>query len=195
MSAPSFSEVFLDALKLGHQVRGRRAYCPWLLVLCLVPSIALAPYALSHVQASSKGAVILPPVYAAFLVVGGFLGALSINIMSQTVSILSESKFARYLRDIKVFDFFIFWPQMTLGVQISSIMMSLVALIFYFFDHTSQWAAYSAGAAFGLTVYSCLKAWSLIDLVRQLAWHRLDYTTQLEDEIEKIKSRRNPDSE
>jgi hypothetical protein len=191
LPVPSFSETFLDALKLGTQARGLRAFVPWLFAVCVGIPTWLAPkaFAIAHMQETGAS---LAPIFAAFLVAGGFLGAVSINVMSQTVSIVAEPKFARYLEDIKAFDLFIFWPQLTLGIQVVSLIASLTALVISFLAGSSSLTAYATGAALGLLAYSFLKAWKLVDLVRQLAWHRRDYMMKLEDEIERLRAKNGP---
>jgi small-conductance mechanosensitive channel len=190
MKFQSFSEVFLSYLILDHQTRGMRAYAPWVLILCIGIPVGFANFAFQKLH-GSPSATALPPVYAALLVVGGFLGAVSINIMGQTVGTVSEARFARYLKDIKAFDYFLFWPQMTLGIQLGLIATSLLSLISYFLAPSSRVTVYSTAVAFGLLAYSCIKTWSLIELLRQLAWHRQDYTAKLEDEIERQTTQRN----
>lgn len=123
----------------------------------------------------------LAPVFAAQLVMAGFLGSVSVNVMSQIFSLVSEPKFADYLRQEKIFDQYIFWPQFNLIIQITFIFTSVVCVIWYIAFKFDLAAIRIILGNFGFMVYAVSKTWNIVDMVRVLAWNRRVYQSlQLE---------------
>lgn len=171
---PNFWALFAEALRLSASTRSIRAFVPWWLITCgLAPVIAtvlLGPWLRSSVPDSSAVTVL-----SAVAVVGGFFGSVSIATMGQVQRMASEYPFSSYLREEKLFDLFLFWPQFTLLMQICLILFSTFAAAFVRLLDVDEFNKYLIAVDVGLLVYVCTKTWNLIELIRNLTWHYEDY--------------------
>jgi len=182
MPAPRFSHTLVEALQLGYRNRGLRALVPWL----LAASTGVPTFFADHVYAAIPTLAtpaILAPVFAAFIVLGGFMASTSISLMGQTFTLVLEERFSKYAKDVKAFDIFIFWPQFALMAQLAFLLVCLTALSSYLLDSASLVTQRLVGLMLGMFVYALAKTFNLIDLVRQLAWYRRDYASSLEEEL------------
>jgi hypothetical protein len=157
---------------------------PWLLaILFVLPQLFSDNITVMALNMSPNSNFV--PIFSSILVVGGLFGAVSINVLNQVFSLCSNTQFADYLKEEKIFDIYIFWPQYALSIQIL-LMFSCLASIF---------AYYTAGigvvfiriSLFNISMlfYTFIKTWDLIDMVRVLAWHRQEYLSLLEAEKNK----------
>ncbi len=173
---PNFWEVLAEALKSSAQKRGFWAYVPWYLAL-LVGAAAFVDFLLETLQAADIESSNAIAALSAMIVVGGLLSAVSVACMTQIYVTVGEPKFGDYLRDEKVLDRFLFWPQFTLLIQIVYVLISAMGII--------SCAAASAASLrmlllvedVALLLYTTTKTWQLIDTMRLLAWHRQEYET------------------
>jgi hypothetical protein len=174
---PNFWEVFSDALRLSAGNRGILAYCPWLMIVCCsVPALLIY----------LCGSVIRPrildgdamTIFSAVAVVCGFFGSVSVATMGNVQRMVSEYPFSAYLRDEKLFDLFLFWPQFTLLIQIGLILFSICIGSLVRLTDFGEMTKYFTAVDVGLLIYVCTKTWNLVDLVRRLSWHYEDYNRQ-----------------
>lgn len=188
MKAPKLSETFVKAIQLAYKRRGLRALLPWWFATCFGVPIFLVWQSAGLIEtelAMNKG---IHTVFAAFLVLGGFLGAVSINVMREVYSLVSEPKFADYLREEGLFDQYIFWPQFVLIVQMSFIVAAVICTTLVVLAPLKGAVLYFLAVTIGLLGYSMSKTLGLIDMVRTLAWHRSDYQKQYDEELRKAQA-------
>ncbi len=122
------------------------------------------------------------------MVAAGFLGAVSVGCMNQIYSTLTDELFSDYLKEEHVFDQFLAWPQIILLIQMSYLFLCAAAIVLVC---TTPWnfvRILSLCELSVLTLYITTKTWSLVDLLRVLAWHRQDYARILRDELEKARN-------
>jgi len=120
-------------------------------------------------------------VLSAVAVVAGFLGSVSVSAIGNVQRIVSEYPFSSYLREEKLFDLFLFWPQFTLLCQVALLLLSVsMAVALRLFD-LSLLSKYVIAVDVGLLVYVCTKTWNLIDLMRKLTWHYEEYKRVFEE--------------
>jgi hypothetical protein len=172
-SPPNFWALFAQALELSASTRSVRAFIPWwLLICCLLPIAGIyefGPWLRSVVP--ENDAVTM----SAIAVVGGFFGSVSIATMTQIQRMVSEYPFSDYLRELKLFDLFLFWPQFTLLLQISLIVFSTLGAATVRLLSMNDLDRYAIAVDIGLLIYVCSKTWKLVDLIRQLTWHYEEY--------------------
>jgi FtsH-binding integral membrane protein len=178
---PNFWEVFGDALRLSATKRGFLAYCPWWLIACCAIPTLLVYFSGSMVRPRISDSDAMT-IFSAVAVVGGFFGSVSIATMGQVQRMVSEYPFSAYLKEEKLFDQFLFWPQFTLLLQVGLILFSIcIALLTRLVD-LQEFTKYLIAVNVGMLVYVCTKTWNLIDLVRRLSWHFEDYNRLLAEE-------------
>ncbi|MCA1528535.1 hypothetical protein [Bradyrhizobium yuanmingense] len=171
---PNFWSVFAEALGLSAERRGFLAYVPWwLFICCASPLVAVFLIRDSLRPQITDGGI--ATVLAAIAVVAGFFGSVSVATIGQVQRMVAEYPFSSYLRDQKLFDQFLFWPQFTLLLQITLLLTSAsLAAITRLFEYDSL-NRYLIAADVGLLIYVCTKTWRLVELVRQLTWHYEQY--------------------
>jgi hypothetical protein len=171
---PNFWTVFAEALGLSAARRGFFAYIPWWLVLCCaVPTLTVFLFSSSlRSQITDSNAT---TVFSGIAVVAGFFGSVSVATIGQVQRMISEYPFSSYLRDEKLFDQFLFWPQFTLLLQIFLLLVSTSAVVLIRLMDYDCLNKYFIAADIGLLIYVCTKTWNLIDLIRQLTWHYEQY--------------------
>lgn len=171
---PNFWAIFAEALRLSATKRSAFAFLPWwLVVCCAIPVIGtyyLNPYLRAAIPDSSA-----VTVTSAIAVVGGFFGSVSIATMGHVQKMASEYPFSSYLREQKLFDLFLFWPQFTLLLQICLILFSTFAAAFMRLMDFDEFNKYVIALDLGLLAYVCTKTWNLIELIRNLTWHYEEY--------------------
>ncbi len=79
---------------------------------------------------------------------------------------ISEYPFSSYLRDEKLFDQFLFWPQFTLLLQIFLLLASTSAAVLTRLMDYDYLNKYFIAVDVGLLTYVCTKTWNLVDLTR-----------------------------
>jgi hypothetical protein len=171
---PNFWTVFSEALGLSAARRGVFAYVPWWLALCCGGPVVVVFWLGSSLrpQITDTNAT---TVFTGIAVVAGFFGSVSVATIGQVQRMISEYPFSSYLRDVRAFDQFLFWPQFTLLLQIFLLLASTSAAVFTRLMDYDQLNKYLIAADVGLLVYVCTKTWNLVDLVRQLTWHYEQY--------------------
>ena len=171
---PNFWTVFAAALGLSTESRSGLAFFPWwLLSCCIVPVGAI--YLVSSLLRSQVTEANAVTVFSAVAVVAGFFGSVSVATMSQVQRMVSEYPFSDYLREEKLFDQFLFWPQFTLLLQISLILISTIGALVVRLVDLDYLNKYFIALDVGLLIYVCTKTWNLVDLVRRLTWHYEQY--------------------
>lgn len=171
---PNFWSLFAQALELSASRRSILAFCPWWLILCCVVPVGIVyfsgPFLRGQIPDSSA-----VTVFSSIAVVGGFFGSVSVATMGHVQKMASEYPFSGYLREQKLFDLFLFWPQFTLLAQICLVLLSTLAAVavrLFDFDLLNK---YLIAVDVGLLIYVCTKTWNLIDLIRNLTWHYEEY--------------------
>lgn len=170
---PNFWQCFSDALRQSAGERGIRAYIPWWLFLssALLPgAVYLWPSVIGNVEDGASIALL-----AAIAVVGGFLGSVSIAAITQIQKMVSEYPFSDYLKEERLFDVFLFWPQFVLLFQIAQIIISTVSAVAVVVIKSPQWNLYLLGFNIGFMFYVTSKTWGLLEIIRILTWHYEDY--------------------
>jgi hypothetical protein len=171
---PNFWTVFAEALGLSAARRGFFAYVPWWLFLCVAfPLLAVVLLKSSLRPELTAGNA--TTVFSAIAVVAGFFGSVSVATIGQVQRMVAEYPFSSYLREEKLFDQFLFWPQFTLLIQILLLLSSTSAAVLIKLVDCDYLSKYLIAADVGLLMYVCSKTWNLIDLVRQLTWHYEQY--------------------
>jgi hypothetical protein len=171
---PNFWTLFAEALGLSATRRSGFAFVPWWLVICCALPVGLVFFVSSSLrsQVSETNAV---TIFSAVAVVAGLFGSVSVATIGQVQKMASEYPFSSYLREEKLFDQFLFWPQFTLLIQITLILISTcgaLALRLIDLDHMNK---YFIALDVGLLIYVCTKTWNLVDLIRRLTWHYEHY--------------------
>jgi hypothetical protein len=173
-SPPNFWALFAQALELSAAKRSIIAFVPWWLFVCCLSPVATIYFCGSllrpHIQDTSA-----VTVFSAIAVVGGFFGSVSIATMGQVQRMASEYPFSSYLRELGLFDLFLFWPQFTLLTQICLILGSTFAAAIVRLYDLDDFNQYIIAMDVGLLVYVCTKTWNLVDLIRKLTWHYEEY--------------------
>ncbi|WFU28448.1 hypothetical protein QA649_20165 [Bradyrhizobium sp. CB1717] len=171
---PNFWSVLAEALGLSAERRGFWAYVPWwLTVCCALPLLAVFLMRNSLRPQITDGSI--ATVLAAIAVVAGFFGSVSVATIGQVQRMVAEYPFSSYLREERLFDQFLFWPQFTLLLQIALLLISAgLAAVTRLFEADGL-NRYLIAVDVGLLVYVCSKTWRLVDLVRQLTWHYEQY--------------------
>jgi len=171
---PNFWSVLAEALVLSSDRRGFWAYVPWWLVACCAsPLLAVFLMRNSLRPQITDGGI--ATVLAAIAVVAGFFGSVSVATIGQVQQMVAEYPFSSYLREHKLFDQFLFWPQFTLLLQIGLLLVSAsLAAITRLFEYDNL-NRYLIAVDVGLLIYVCTKTWRLVELVRQLTWHYEQY--------------------
>jgi hypothetical protein len=171
---PNFWTVFAEALGLSAARRGFLAYIPWWLVLCCACPLLIV-FLLSNslrAQITDNNAT---TVFSGIAVVAGFFGSVSVATIGQVQRMISEYPFSSYLREEKLFDQFLFWPQFTLLLQITLLLVSISAVVLTRLMDHDYLNKYFIAVDIGLLIYVCTKTWSLVDLIRELTWHYEQY--------------------
>jgi|HubBroStandDraft_4_1064222.scaffolds.fasta_scaffold29935_3 hypothetical protein len=185
-SPPNFWALFAQALELSASRRSIIAFLPWWLLLCCVfPAVAV--YLMGSLLRPSipdSGAVTM----SAIAVVGGFFGSVSIATMTQVQRMASEYPFSSYLREQRIFDLFLFWPQYTLLTQICLIVISTVGAAAVRMFNLGEVDRYIVATDIGLLIYACTKTWKLVDLIRNLTWHYEEYQRLLAEQRASVNS-------
>lgn len=174
----NFWALFAEALELSASQRSFRAFIPWwLFITAICPVIAgyMFSWCFRGIITDATAAQIL----ASIAVVAGFLGSVSIATATQVQKMASEYPFSSYLRDEKIYDTFFFWPQFTLLLQITLIVLATFSAITIRLINLGQFNNLIVLFNAGLLFYICTKTWKLVELVRTLSWHYEDYTRQL----------------
>ncbi len=171
---PNFWTIFAEALGLSAARRGFFAYIPWWLFLCCAVPISIVFLLQSSLrpQITDSNAT---TVFSAIAVVAGFFGSVSVATIGQVQRMVSEYPFSSYLRDEKLFDQFLFWPQFTLLLQIFLLLASTSAAVLARLMDYDVLNKYFIAVDVGLLLYVCTKTWNLVDLIRQLTWHYEQY--------------------
>lgn len=187
MNRSFFSSAWWESVKLSYTHRGPAGVIPWWFLLLVVFPCSYVRY--FHPEAAKLVDANSIPILIAGCVAGlGMLGAMTVNLMGQVVGIVSDEKFSSFLKDTGTFSITIFVPQFTMGTIFVSLFFLLMTYIFFIIPVMHLLLPYMAIVSLGLIAYAALNVWSLIDLARKLAWHRRDYTTKLNDEIERLKN-------
>ena len=184
MGAPNFSESFAGAIKKSARQRSWGAFVPWWLMICIFGPI-LAVYFLSFSIFIETDKNIVLVLFSSFAVVGGFLGSVSVASMAQIQKIASEYPFSDYLHQEKLFDSFIFFPQLILLMQILFIIYSSISMSIILTGVNTNIINYLIFIGLGYMVYITTKTWALLDLIRILTWHYEEYTRLYEEEKSK----------
>jgi len=167
IQAPTFIESLKGVIKLAEKKYWIVVFFPWLFLLTsILPIMILSE--VSEFVAITIDANRLISVYSAFSVVGGFLGAASINAMTQTQTICSTYPFSDYLRENNLLDQFIFLLQ---SIFVISCIISVVSSLFNLDSVSSYILIFNCG----FMVYIFIKTFSLIDLMRRLTWYFGNY--------------------
>ncbi|UYO52270.1 hypothetical protein [Rhodopseudomonas palustris] len=171
---PNFWSVFAEALQLSAAKRSIMAFVPWSLTICsLSPCLIIYFFAdFLRPQITDSNATTM---FSAIAVVAGFFGSVSVATIGQVQRMVAEYPFSSYLREEKLFDLFLFWPQFTLLVQIFLLLVSACAAIVVRLIDVDCVVKYFVAFDLGLLIYACTKTWKLVDLIRQLTWHYEDY--------------------
>jgi hypothetical protein len=177
---PNFWTLFAQALELSAARRSIVAFIPWwLLICCVSPGVAVHFMgSLARPLTAESGAVTM----SAIAVVGGFFGSVSVAAMVQVQRMVSEYPFSSYLREQKLFDLFLFWPQFTLLAQICLIILSTLGAATVRLYDLGEFNRYIIAINVGLLIYVCTKTWRLVDLIRFLTWHYEEYQRLLAEE-------------
>lgn len=177
---PNFWEAFAQALELSAANRSWRAFFPWLFLLCIVapPTSIFIASCLTDIRITDDGAI---TVLSSVAVAAGFFGSVSIATLAQVQRMVSEYPFSSFLKEEKLFDKFLFWPQYTLIFQIGLLLFSVLAAVSVRIVDHQIWNKYIIVVDAGLLIYVCTKTWNLIDLIRRLTWHYEDYNRQLKE--------------
>jgi hypothetical protein len=74
---------------------------------------------------------------------------------------VSEYPFSSFLKQEKLFDKFLFWPQYTLLFQIGLLLISVIAAVSVRVIGQNSWNKYAIAFDVGLLIYVCTKTWHL----------------------------------
>jgi hypothetical protein len=113
---------------------------------------------------------------AAIAVIGAFLGSVSISAMTQVQQIVCEYPFSDYLKEEKVFDLYLFFPQFVLLMQLSLIIYSGLSSYCVVIGMVDTYKDEILLSNATLMLYVVTKTWGLVDLLREVAWHKQRYT-------------------
>lgn len=182
---PNFWSLFAEALQLSATNRSVWAFVPWwLLVCCGVPCLLIFYFGAFLRSAIPDANAVT--IFSAVAVVAGFFGSVSISTITQVQKMASEYPFSDYLREEKLFDQFLFWPQFTLLLQISLILLSTLAATLTRLVDYDIFNKYLIAIDVGLLFYVCSKTWNLVDLIRNLTWHYEQYNRLYQEEKNRV---------
>jgi hypothetical protein len=179
-SCPNFWTLFAEALQFSAARRSILAFLPWWLALCCAVPCVVIFFLSSSLRSQIPDSSAIT-VFSAVAVVAGFFGSVSVATIGQVQKMVSEYPFSSYLREEKLFDQFLFWPQFVLLLQIFLILISTCAAVFtrlVDFDYLNK---YFIVVDFGLLFYVCTKTWNFVDLIRRLTWHYERYNRLLKE--------------
>lgn len=177
MRPQSFYTSFLKTLDEAYRSDGLLAYFPWVFFLTtLGPTMAV--WAIRGLDRNLSEAAFLA-IAAAIMTVCGILAAVSISAMVQIQQIASTYPFSSYLEEEGLFDSFIFLPQFTFFVQISSAAAAVISIFIYAFSPDLNFELTISIS--GLFIYAAMKTFGLIDLIRIITWHHAKYMALLEE--------------
>ena len=111
----------------------------------------------------------------------GFLGAVTVAALTHIQSVASKYPFSDYLKEEKLFDQFLFWPQFVLSIQIVHILFSTISAVSVLFINVPSTVLIIIAFNIGFTFYVVTKTWQLVELIRQLMWHSADYKKLYEE--------------
>jgi hypothetical protein len=182
--APNFWECFAEAVRISASERSIVAILPWWLLICCVTPVSAIYllYPVLRLQVSDSDTI---TILSAISVIGAFFGSVSVATIGHVQKMASEYPFSSYLKDEKLFDLFLFWPQLTLFFQLALILISSSLAISVRVGNLDHLHKYFIALDFGLLVYVCTKTWNLIELVRKLAWHYEQYNRLFAEEKQK----------
>lgn len=175
MPAPTLLDTFSDAVVLSIRTRKLWSLIPWYLCLTIGVPIFIVWYwndQATKLLAEPR----IVTVLTAVMVVGGLLSSVCVNVMREVFSlVLAEQKFATYLRELGLFDQYIFWPQYTLLIQLVLMMYCVFLIAVFVILPDAQFVPYLVGITFGALLYVATKTYNLVGMVRVLAWHRQQF--------------------
>lgn len=174
MAAPTLLDTFSEAVILGIKKRKLRALVPWYLLLTLGAPITVVWYWNEDATRLLSDPKLLA-VISGLMVVGGLLSSVCVNVMREVFSLVSEHKFATYLRELGLFNQYIFWPQFTLLLQLLLMMYCVAVIAAFVVLPTSHLLPYLVATAFGALTYVATKTYNLVGMVRVLVWHRQEF--------------------
>lgn len=171
---PNFWESFAEGLVLSAKRIGVLAYIPWYLALCAGLSVTFA-VALQFEFAPSVSATDAIAALSAMVIVGGLLIAVSVACMTQIYTSVADPQFGDYLKTEKVLDQFLFWPQLTLLIQIIFVACAVASIFVSLTTDSVFIRLVTLSTTTGLLLYVATKTWNLVDTLRLLSWHRQEY--------------------
>ena len=185
-SKAHFTFALWESAKIAYEKGGTASVVPWFLILFVFLPLPTLVYFFPKVLPS------LDLAYVPLLLTGcasgtGMLGAMTVNLMSQVTALVNDKHFSDFLTATKTFTVTIFVPQYTFMTVFFSLFSSILTFFVYALPETKWATPHLTIVTMGLVLYAALNVWSLIDLARRLAWHRKDYATKLEQEIERLK--------
>ena len=177
MRPPHLAKSFLDAMGLAFRERSIVSVIPWFAALVLILPQYWVGDIISNIG-ESKIDIDMSPFSASLLVMGGFFGAASVNVMREVFSLTSDKDFADYLKTENVLHIYLFWPQFTLLIQMTYIFISSMTIFTHIVFGVDEIAVRMFILNFGFMIYTILKTWQLISMVRELAWYRQVYISK-----------------
>jgi hypothetical protein len=174
VSAPRFWSSFGQALQISAQSRGFMAFVPWWLLICIFAPAAVAWIANGFCLPKLEPSQIVT-ILAAFAVISGFLGSVTVAALTHIQSVASKYPFSDYLKAENLFDQFLFWPQFVLLIQIVHILFSTASAVVVLFIGSQVVLLMIVAINIGFTFYVVSKTWQLVEMIRQLMWHSADY--------------------
>lgn len=164
----TFIESFRESLRLGEEEYWFISYIPWMLILfCCMPLFLMKTSGYDY-----KGDLTISDVsvvLSAFSVVGGILGAFTISSISQIQILVCKYPFSKYLKECDLFNQFIYIPQYIFLVQMSFVIICAISLIASIFYAPIRFELLIF--CVGFLLYTSVKTWGLVDLIRLLSWH------------------------
>ncbi|HEY8698430.1 MAG TPA: hypothetical protein VIM02_12510 [Rhizomicrobium sp.] len=128
-------------------------------------------------------------ILAGMMIVGGLLSAVSVACMSQIYDTIADPLFGDYLREEEVFDEFLFWPQLTLLIQIVFVILCVLAIMVAITLRDNGYTLLAICVVIAIMIYTALKTWNLIEAMRLLAWHRQEYLFLLHQNSQRVNSK------
>ena len=138
-----------------------------------------AAYLLAHLFQPKASVTDTLATLSAMIVVGGLLIAVSVACMTQIYVTVSDPLFGDYLKEEDVFDQFLFWPQLTLLIQILYVIVTSLGIVISLSTSDEFVRLTNITAGIALLIYTTTKTWQLIDTLRLLGWHRQEYASLL----------------
>jgi hypothetical protein len=172
---PSFWNTLREAQALSVRRRGWLiAYTPWLFLI-LFDGALLGSWLLHNILKIEIATENSIQIFSGMMVVGGVLAAVSVACMNQIYVSVADPAFGDYLREEKVFEQLLFWPQFTLLIQIAFVIVCAIGLFLSLSVKLNGYLVFSVCCGVALMIYTAFKTWNLIETMRLLAWHRQDY--------------------